>query len=527
MCKVLIVDDEVYICKLIENLIDWDQLGMWIVGIANDGLMAYQMIQDKQPDIVISDIRMAGYDGIDLIRHVRENGQHTHFIFISGYRQFEYAQSAMKYGAADYLLKPINKEELNTVLIRIQKQIAEDSIYQLEKEKIREIQRMNEKLTGKQLIDYLNRREDADELLLKRDYGLVMEECKARFAVIKLFTESEGAEHRQIEFVIRKTIQSLETECQVLKNNCTIAKMEDDIVALFVYRNSQADEAREIIQSLWRRLKNLTREYGNYCVLVGCGPEADTTQQLQQSFRIARQASNMRFMRNADSQIELDKMLPKELSFQETFPQGMREISTALLSFNAEVVWQVIERRFDAIRENKKAIPENFSEGIDMIVHCIREQYSNVKKEQLEELCTIPRRKGSYLQMKQAVKEIVSKIMKDSYEEKRYQEEQPIRIAKKYIEENYAENVCLEEVAELACLNANYFSALFKKITGKNFSEYLTDWRMEEAKKLLRTTTKNMSQICLAVGYKDAKYFSKLFTKTVGLKPNEYRKLYS
>ena len=74
MCKVLIVDDEVYICKLIENLIDWDQLGMWIVGIANDGLMAYQMIQDKQPDIVISDIRMAGYDGIDLIRHVREKG---------------------------------------------------------------------------------------------------------------------------------------------------------------------------------------------------------------------------------------------------------------------------------------------------------------------------------------------------------------------------------------------------------------------------------------------------------------------
>ena len=87
--------------------------------------------------------------------------------------------------------------------------------------------------------------------------------------------------------------------------------------------------------------------------------------------------------------------------------------------------------------------------------------------------------------------------MRDSYEEKRYQEEQPIRIAKKYIEENYAENVCLEEVAELACLNANYFSALFKKITGKNFSEYLTDWRMEEAKKLLRTTTKNMSQISL------------------------------
>ena len=205
----------------------------------------------------------------------------------------------------------------------------------------------------------------------------------------------------------------------------------------------------------------------------------------------------------------------------------MREISTALLSFNAEVVWQVIESRFVAIRVYKKAIPENFSEGIDMIVHCIREQYSNVKKEQLEELCTIPRRKGSYLQMKRAVKEIVSKIMRDSYEEKRYQEEQPIRIAKKYIEENYADNVCLEEVAELACLNANYFSALFKKITGKNFSEYLTDWRMEEAKKLLRTTTKNMSQISLSVGYKDAKYFSKLFTKTVGLKPNEYRKLYS
>ena len=102
-----------------------------------------------------------------------------------------------------------------------------------------------------------------------------------------------------------------------------------------------------------------------------------------------------------------------------------------------------------------------------------------------------------------------------------------IEQVKDYIKAHYAEDMSIKELADVACVSQNYFSALFKKITGKNFSEYLTDWRMEEAKKLLRTTTKNMSQISLAVGYKDAKYFSKLFTKTVGLKPNEYRKLYS
>ncbi len=102
----------------------------------------------------------------------------------------------------------------------------------------------------------------------------------------------------------------------------------------------------------------------------------------------------------------------------------------------------------------------------------------------------------------------------------------PVRDAKAFIEKNCTQVLTLERVAEHVHLNASYFSTVFKKETGKNFLEYLTDCRIEEAKRLLRESTMNISQICAAVGYTDSKHFSRIFTKSVGIKPSIYRSLH-
>lgn len=123
---VLIVDDELRIGTLINKLIHWDEFNLECVDVVDNGEKAFEIIQsDRCPDIVLTDIRMPKISGLDLIRMTREHHRDVKFIVISGYKEFEYAQQALQYGVEDYLLKPINEEELNHVMGKISEKLNE------------------------------------------------------------------------------------------------------------------------------------------------------------------------------------------------------------------------------------------------------------------------------------------------------------------------------------------------------------------------------------------------------------------
>ena len=103
MLKVIIADDERLICRLVQTLADWDSMGMEVVAMAENGLEALELVQSRHPDILITDIRMPGCDGLELIRSAKQIMPDLEVVIISGYAHFEYAQSAMKYGAGYYL----------------------------------------------------------------------------------------------------------------------------------------------------------------------------------------------------------------------------------------------------------------------------------------------------------------------------------------------------------------------------------------------------------------------------------------
>ena len=113
MLKMIIADDERVIRESISRLIDWEKLGVELTGLCRNGLEAYDMIIDEDPDIVLTDIRMPGMDGLELIRKVSLMDLDTRFILLSGYGEFEYAKEAMKYGVKHYLLKPCNKSQIS------------------------------------------------------------------------------------------------------------------------------------------------------------------------------------------------------------------------------------------------------------------------------------------------------------------------------------------------------------------------------------------------------------------------------
>lgn len=114
--KVIIADDEQHICHLIKALIEWEQYGLEVVGFANDGNKAFQMCEEFSPDFLITDIRMPGLSGIELIKKLYDAFPDIKVIIITGYSQFSYAQQALKFRVVDYLLKPIQKEELECAL---------------------------------------------------------------------------------------------------------------------------------------------------------------------------------------------------------------------------------------------------------------------------------------------------------------------------------------------------------------------------------------------------------------------------
>ena len=116
MLRVIIADDEVRICKLIQILADWEKLGMEVVGVANSGLDALALIRTLSPDILITDIRMPGCDGLAVISEAKAMLPELEVIIISGYAQFDYARTAIQYGVGEYLLKPINKDDLSVII---------------------------------------------------------------------------------------------------------------------------------------------------------------------------------------------------------------------------------------------------------------------------------------------------------------------------------------------------------------------------------------------------------------------------
>lgn len=125
--KLIVADDEDKVCKLICNVIDWDVLDVEIVDTANTGYEAYDKIRKYRPDIVLTDIKMPGLDGIELIEKVKNDGIETSFVIISGFRQFEYAKSAFKFDVCDYILKPIDEKELYNTIKRVIGKIEQQS----------------------------------------------------------------------------------------------------------------------------------------------------------------------------------------------------------------------------------------------------------------------------------------------------------------------------------------------------------------------------------------------------------------
>ncbi|MEN1966666.1 response regulator [Lentibacillus sp. N15] len=506
MKKLLIVDDE-QIER--EGLMAILQKGFPELEInqAKNGSAALQMAGSFLPELVLMDIKMPGKSGLEVIEQINQVYPDMKFIMITAYATFDYAQLAMKLGVMDYLVKPSKASEIIKVVGKAKKQIeAEQKKLAASKLQQSAIQKalpiVETDVVTQLLFDHVH------EIHLDILVDLLNIRITNEAFVISMLLP-EGSE--TLYPVIKEKIRQME--------NALVGAIFGRQLPIIVFR--QPDKSFRSQATLLARGILSNSQFGDRTDwFIGIGNVCDSLNQIWQSYQESLIATK-------------DSTLPVKFIFYSDLPEvGMKSQSQ-----NAK---QLETQFFDQIRNGKWK--EVTASVIDFIQHAEKEGADLLQTQQrVLELLWIASRvlnefgvvantpfySSEILDFKQLRNETIHLInqMRRFYENHYHHlEDNTIQLIKEYIIKHSSGDITLDSIAQMVGLSPVYISKLFKERLGINYITFLTECRVEKAKKLMLDAAKSLKEITFEVGYHDPNYFSKVFKKICGAAPTEYRK---
>ncbi|MDF2926161.1 MAG: response regulator [Paenibacillaceae bacterium] len=516
MAQILLVEDEPMFRKGLAKMIAGLAAGWEVCGEAENGVEAEQLVEEMRPDLVITDIRMPLMDGLELLKRVKERHPDVAVIVITGFQDFQYAQSALRYGAMDLLVKPCSKQDICLALDKAAAVVAEKQERRC-REQSERVERqdivlrqmflrlpcrpeaaasLGRELCGSRLIllqitDYF----PAHKQYLKKDMPLL------QFAVLNIVSELLEVHGMPGRFMIieagRFALFMTETEQQRETELCgaitatlrQLLGLRADCCEAATIRTP--GQLADLYESLLGRPRGEAAERMNTQQDVnGQGmPPTGTVNRARQQLIAAQTAGFIQageteaLKRYLAQQIDTICNSPGDEWKMEALSLGFALQETARRHLGAQYSPQAITSRIERLHECR---------GMAKVQDWLTEE-----TDQFLEVLTD-------WQKKYGTRSVVTAI--------------------RYIEEHYAEPLNLAEVAAQAHLSAAYFSHLFKKETGRSFVTFLIEVRMEKAKQLLANTGLNVTEVSGIVGYDLPNYFAKLFKQYCGLTPKEYRR---
>lgn len=527
MLKVLIADDEERICKLIQVLGSWQALGMEVCATATNGIEALQLLQDKKPDILITDIRMPGCDGLTLISRAKALLPDLEIIIISGYAHFEYARTSIQYGVSDYLLKPINKQELASALDKCASRCRNRRIDQMEREKLvkrrDDLSRLRAGLARDLLDEHLK---EVDVKELDQVYRFFAEpDDTMQVFILKFCSADEPVAPDMLEVLRDRTLDVFTSALSGLCQDFLLVFREETGCGIMSYEPSQRQIIRKALRSSLSQLEIERQLYGSVHLCLALG-SPQCVADLPLSFQNASSAIMERLIEGPGKLLE-GVPSPSALPAQSILERYGRAIAHAIDILSIDAANAALEQLKNSamavnnVRGRELMNLVHTASGIFTASLAVEDRDSLLRNFYLEanRCCTTAQLFG-------ALDSLQKNLMERIIEQRQSEELRPIRQAKQYIQEHYSDPITLEEVADASGFSGSYFSTVFKKETGMGFNQYLTQVRMEQAKSLLRESELPIAEICRQVGYQDIKHFNRLFSRNAGLTPSEYRKLY-
>lgn len=527
MIKVMIADDEERICQLIEALIDWESLHMEVAGIAHNGLEASEMVKKLRPDILITDIRMPGCNGLELIENVKKSVEELQIVIISGYAHFAYAQTAIKYGVGDYLLKPINKVELAATLQKFKERIEEKRRLEENHLKIQHQSEMDIRLFHMNLLNRLTGPEIWEPAVrtLQEEYHLHVQEGVFQGFVVKI---DAGGEISQagIGIILEKTQTLLENGLQPCCMELLTGIKGSSCIGFVNYVEGQTEEIRRIFRYCLNHLESEKGIFGPVMFTAALGGAIREVKGLQESMGQASLIIEERLLKGTGKLMERmpDKSAVHDQNILEKYlREAVHAIEVMSVEEASEATAQMRQRMLEIKDLRGYEVRELVCSAAGLFLSQVEITNRAEEIKEFEEQCSLC---GSMDQLIERLKELQNRYIEEMCRRHEADTVRPIRMAKQYIQNHYSEPITQEEVSGAVGLSAAYFSVLFKKVEGEGFAKYLINVRMEQAKVLLRETNTAVSKICQQVGYNDLKHFTRTFEKVTGVKPTVYRKMY-
>ncbi len=524
MLKVLLVDDEYFIVQGLLVLIDWKAEGYEVAATAANGREALDYLKENKVDLVITDIAMPIMSGLELLETVRrEHISEAAFVILSGYSDFSYAQQAIRDGCMDYLLKPVEREELQRILRKF------NNLSEHARQEQQDQERYEEAYLARNVISLLFGKHDDFNL----DY------------VKKHMQLSEGVRYIEIEFCDAQYVEAEEGELRALQRklyqSCRSLLREDSTHCVFdvsqdrvsygvgfIYCDYMAARLdcteREYLDEFHRKLEVLMQQEIRLLV----GKKVADIHQVSVSYGTAcilrpLEAFHSRkpvYIYEDEAQVKQGGIVLCKESLDALF--------SAIEQNEQDEIQKGVDRLFLEMQQNgmeSDSVNLNINYLLFRLVHLASELDSDADQEEILRFISSGAfgdgvGRGSKLHLTRfacAYADYLMQLRKNVSSGILAEIEKDIR-------RNYAENLTLRDLGKKYYINSSYLGQIFRKKYGQSFKDYLTGYRINEAAKQLRNTDKRISEIAENVGYRDGDYFIRKFIELKGCTPSRYRK---
>ena len=498
--KLLVVDDEVTMRKGISNYMNWASIDCEVVGSASDGMEAIEFLRREPVDIVITDIKMPAADGLEVARYVHENHPQTKVIILTGYADFEYAQTAIKYHVTSFILKPTNKKELFAAVQEAQKQliisqqqesIAKEGIFFLKDQVMQE------------LTDH-----PCTEQLKEKLHSLGLSMNSYYVAAFK-----PVADEPDLSALKKIVIEE--------KQNSYCYRYNNLIINVY-FQQGNTPELLSFILKNCREISDIVSTFSSTGILTGISQLHKSPETFQTAVSEAIQALTHNFYSEQNISVfqSNDASESAELSVENSL--DLYQIESSLNNWDFTETSSTASHMFSKFKSS-------FTNSQDAKNICSQIYYICCRVLVKKELEPVPldylekiRKSRDIFALENTIAEIMDYTREKSISAHtipNYIIENTIR----YISQNLAGNLSLDAIAQELHISASHLSRTFKKETSGSLTEFINKERVNKAKELLQDTDLLTYEIAEAVGYKDATYFSSIFRKYEGISPSEYK----
>ncbi|SET10488.1 response regulator transcription factor [Paenibacillus sp. NFR01] len=504
MYNVFLVDDEPFILSGLHDILDWDRLGLGIVGQAENGQEALAKLREVPADILITDISMPVMSGLELIREVRRFKPDVKVIVLSGYDEFTYVKEGLSLGIENYLLKPINLAEfestLETVVEKIHTSRAKSEWSRYTAEVLKE----------NVLLRWMRNQIDTDELMQR----------------LKLLGLPEVQPWIQVAVISHENgVEWLRTAVEWQSGNAwggywfRDADNELVLIASFADKERGAAELAAMLEELGSKAPE------DMHLRVALGSVCEAGHEPHRSYRQAKYALEFFAVDPGKQLIRYEELKDRTKALKESLPGDWSECSKLIMSKNGPGLADCVDLYFSPERTaglTPESLPELALEWILFFRMLLKEIRSDEGADTIGTGLTAIRLAGSLPELAAAVKQTGTSLIELLEREVK---SPVVNQVLKYIQTNYGEDLSLKQLGHAFNVHPVYLGQIFHKAVGESFAEYLNRFRIEKAKEQLRTTNNKVHEIAKSVGYWEMGYFYKQFRKYVSISPTEFKAL--